>query len=178
MFISRDQLAQHWPKPWFKEYAVGAFIRLSIGVDANDPTKQLVYRICEIMDVLPYNDESVPIQEQRIYTLVADPCDLKLKIRHANAVKLSDMKDVSNGSIEKTRDGKESLEPFSLVCFPSSSKIARILLLLFGVEKKEYSRFISTLEADKIPLPTKKEAREKALEITNRKNDPVSPVSP
>lgn len=88
--MPRSLLEKYWPKKWFEDFVVGAFVRISIGVDP--ATKQLKYRICEVV--------KIGEPAAKLYPLGDHKCDIRLNLRYGTAAKDFEMKDVSNSAFD------------------------------------------------------------------------------
>ncbi|KAG0330549.1 RNA polymerase-associated protein rtf1 [Dissophora globulifera] len=84
--LSRDRLEKWCYSPFFKDTAVGCFVRLSLGTD---PNRQPVYRITEIISVG---------KQSKIYQVGKTMTNQTLTLKHGKAEKVFTMENISNGN--------------------------------------------------------------------------------
>ncbi|KAL0074028.1 hypothetical protein F4703DRAFT_1893637 [Phycomyces blakesleeanus] len=89
--LKREMIERWLHTPFFEKTAIGCFVRLLIGPDPQ--TKKLVYRLCQIQDIVPYH---------KVYKVAPDIFSNKaIKAKHGNAERVFPMDIVSNSLPEQ-----------------------------------------------------------------------------
>ncbi|KAI0981095.1 hypothetical protein GJ496_001498 [Pomphorhynchus laevis] len=83
--LSRHKLAKWCHAPFFREVALGSFVRVGVGIANSDP----VYRIAEIVDISTLN---------KPYEFEGTKTDKGVKLRHSNSERLFRMSFISNST--------------------------------------------------------------------------------